>query len=371
VGTLTASNYTFNPVSGGVVNIVTPQAQTITFPAIANVTYGVAPMTLAATSSSGLGVSYKVTGATLSGNVLTITGAGTVTVTATQLGNSVYGPAASVVQQFTVIPAVLTVTASNVTRQNNTANPSFTYTVAGFVNGDTVGTAMSGVPALSTTATISSPIGAYPINIAAGTLNSANYTFSLMPGTLTIESGGPVAGYSMTISPQSITVEQGQIAQATITLSPVNFYQGLVSFKCGSMPANVTCTFSPANLAPDGSTTPLTTTLTINTNTSSPVVGEVHSMRPTSTATAALLWLPAGITGLLLFFSRKRLKKHANWMVLLLLLSCMAGLSACGGGSSSTSSGTVAAPGTSTFSVTAADSTGAVTQTVPVSLKVQ
>ena len=64
-------------------------AQTITFGALPGVTDGVAPITLTATASSGLPVSYAVTGpATVSGSTLTVTGAGSVTVTASQAGNS-------------------------------------------------------------------------------------------------------------------------------------------------------------------------------------------------------------------------------------------------------------------------------------------
>ena len=79
-------------------------AQTITFPApTAVVANGVAPITLTATASSALAVYYTVTGpATLSGSTLTITGAGTVVVTAHQDGDATYSPAPSVTQSIFV-----------------------------------------------------------------------------------------------------------------------------------------------------------------------------------------------------------------------------------------------------------------------------
>jgi len=79
-------------------------AQTITFPApTAIVTNGVAPITLTATASSALAVYYTVTGpATISGSTLTITGAGTVAVTANQDGDATYAPAPSVTQSIFV-----------------------------------------------------------------------------------------------------------------------------------------------------------------------------------------------------------------------------------------------------------------------------
>ena len=79
--------------------------QSITFPAIADQTVG-ATVTLNATASSGLEVTYSWSGpATLSGKVLTCTGEGTVTVTASQAGNEEWEPAADVSQSFAVAAA--------------------------------------------------------------------------------------------------------------------------------------------------------------------------------------------------------------------------------------------------------------------------
>ena len=67
------------------------EPQTITFPPIPNKTYGDAPFALNATATSGLQVSFSVSGsAFISGNMLTITGAGLVTVKAFQNGNGTY-----------------------------------------------------------------------------------------------------------------------------------------------------------------------------------------------------------------------------------------------------------------------------------------
>jgi hypothetical protein len=60
------------------------------------------------------------------------------------------------------------------------------YSLSGFVNGDTAATSVSGVPSLATTATITSPVGGYPITASAGGLVSANYSFSFAPGLLSI-----------------------------------------------------------------------------------------------------------------------------------------------------------------------------------------
>jgi hypothetical protein len=64
--------------------------------------------------------------------------------------------------------------------------PALTYTLTGFVNGDTAGV-VSGAAILSTKATTASGAGTYPITVAAGTPSAANYDFSgLVNGTLTV-----------------------------------------------------------------------------------------------------------------------------------------------------------------------------------------
>src|SRR6185437_11529621 len=85
-----------------------------------------------------------------------------------------------------------TVTADNQARGVGRANPALTYAIAGFVNGDTAAV-VSGAPALSTTAVVNSPPGAYPIVVAAGTLSATNYDFAnLVNGTLSVRPETPL-----------------------------------------------------------------------------------------------------------------------------------------------------------------------------------
>jgi hypothetical protein len=168
---------------------ITRTAQTINFPSVSNVVYGTAPIPLQATASSNLPVTYTVTGpAVLSGQNLTITGAGTVTVTANQSGNSSYAAASPVTHSFTVAPAVLTISAQNLTMAYGTALPALVSSAAGFVNGDSAGV-VTGAAALTTTATSTSPVGAYTITAAQGTLAATNYNFVFVNGVLDIFGG--------------------------------------------------------------------------------------------------------------------------------------------------------------------------------------
>ena len=77
--------------------------QTISFGPLSDQKAGDAPFAISATSDSGLPVSFSVSGpATLSGNIVTLTGPGTVSITASQPGNNTYSAAPDVSQSFSV-----------------------------------------------------------------------------------------------------------------------------------------------------------------------------------------------------------------------------------------------------------------------------
>jgi gliding motility-associated-like protein len=184
-GSLTSANYSFSFVNGTLT--INQATQTISFPSITGKTYVDAAFALNGSSSSGLALTYTITSgpATINGSTLTITGAGSVTVTATQAGDANYNSAAAVSNTFQVAPATLTVQADDKQKVYGASNPALTYTITGFVNGDN-NSVVSGTPVLSTTANTSSATGAYPINISTGTLSAANYIFTTANGTLTI-----------------------------------------------------------------------------------------------------------------------------------------------------------------------------------------
>jgi FtsP/CotA-like multicopper oxidase with cupredoxin domain len=172
------------------------KGQTIAFSAPASpVTYGAAPVTLGATASSGLPVIYSLTGpATLSAGTLTFTGAGNVTVTASQGGSTTYSAATPVTYSIVVAPAPLSVVANNNNIVVGQPLPAFSATLSGFVNGDTAATAVTGTPALTCNPALTTP-GSYPIIAAQGTLAASSYTFaSFTNGTLTVQSAAAVNG---------------------------------------------------------------------------------------------------------------------------------------------------------------------------------
>jgi sugar lactone lactonase YvrE len=95
---------------------------------------------------------------------------------------------------LTITPSTtaLVVTVNNATRPYGIANPTFTGSVTGALNGDTF------TIAYATTATILSPVGAYPITATLSGAAAANYNnVTVNPGTLTI---------TQAITPLAITV---------------------------------------------------------------------------------------------------------------------------------------------------------------------
>jgi hypothetical protein len=87
---------------------------------------------------------------------------------------------------LTVSKAKLTATADSLSMVYGSTPPKLTYSLTGFVNGDTAATATTGAPALTTTAKDTSSVGTYAITIAAGTLEASDYTLALVDGKLTV-----------------------------------------------------------------------------------------------------------------------------------------------------------------------------------------
>ena len=98
--------------------VIAQAPQTINFAALPGRTYGDAPVTLSATATSSLPVAFNIVSgpASITGNALTLDGAGTVVVRASQAGNSNYLAASGVEQSLIVAKAPATVILGNLTR---------------------------------------------------------------------------------------------------------------------------------------------------------------------------------------------------------------------------------------------------------------
>ena len=95
-----------------------------------NVSYG-DTVSLFGTASSGLSPSFTVLdgSATIEGDQLTVTGAGKITLSASQEGDANFLPAGPVQIEFIAEKAILTVTADDAERGFQDPNPSFTLSI--------------------------------------------------------------------------------------------------------------------------------------------------------------------------------------------------------------------------------------------------
>ncbi len=194
---LTANNgnYIFAQAAGNATALTVNKAALTVTASNASKSYGQAP-TLTLFTSSGL-----QNGETI-GSV-TETSAGTATTASVAGGPYTITPSAATGGTFnlgnynityatgllTVNKAHLTVTAGNASRLYGAANPTFTTTVSGFVNGESATTAAgyTGSGSATTTANAATNVGAAVITAGAGTLAANNYDFTqLVNGTLTV-----------------------------------------------------------------------------------------------------------------------------------------------------------------------------------------
>jgi hypothetical protein len=171
------SNYATVVTTNGTLT-VTPATLTVTV-AGASRAYGAANPTFSGTIGGGInGDSFTVT---YSSTATVTSPVGSYPITATVAGADIANYTVTVVPgTLTVTPAALTVTVASASRVYGAANPAFTGTVTGALNGDTFTTAYS------TAATVTSPVGTYPITATVSGPAAANYAVTVVPGTLTI-----------------------------------------------------------------------------------------------------------------------------------------------------------------------------------------
>jgi len=152
--------------------------QTITFDPISAKSYGDAPFTVNATASSGLPVTFTIVSgpATVSGNTVTITGVGSVTVRASQVGDLNFNVALDVDRSFNVAKGSATIALSNLNQTYDGSAKSVTAT-----------TNPAGLSGLSITY---NGAGSAPTNVGSysvlASIANDNYSASDASGTLTI-----------------------------------------------------------------------------------------------------------------------------------------------------------------------------------------
>jgi hypothetical protein len=204
--------------------------QTITFGALANKTFGNSPFTVSASSTSGLTVTFSIASgpATISGNTVTITGAGTVVVRASQAGDNNYNSATPVDQSFTVAKANQTVTFGALANKTY-GDPPFSA-IATASSGLTVTFSIVSGPATVTGDTVTIT-GAGTIVARASQVGDGNYNAATpVDRTVTVAQ----AASTTTVASSQNPSEFGQSVSFTATVSStVGTPTGTVQFKDG------------------------------------------------------------------------------------------------------------------------------------------
>ena len=136
---------------------------------------------------SGTGIKLQNTTATTGADGIASAVGYPTAVGSLEVSASVTGASTAAIFHATGTPAPLTVTAGNATGKGHSPLPKLTYAITGLVNGDKIAV-VAGTPGETTTATMLSPAGNYPITITRGNLASPNYAFTkFVNGTLTLE----------------------------------------------------------------------------------------------------------------------------------------------------------------------------------------
>ena len=182
------------------------------------------------------------------------------------------------------------------------------------------GTATLGTAKLDSTGTATLAVN----NLTAGAHNvTANYSGDSVLQTST---GGPatvmVADYTIQARPSALTLSPGQTGTATLTILPIGGSTQTVQVSCGTLPVNISCSFAPASVTLDGSTT-ASVKITVGTKTTTAgLVTNGHALGVATSLAFAALLLPFG--------RRRRLKTLLGLVGIVVIALYGAGCSSSG-----------------------------------------
>jgi gliding motility-associated-like protein len=243
--------------------VVQRKTQTINMAGTAAANYGDADIDPGAVSNGGLTISYTSSDAgiaTIVAGKVHITGSGQVSIFSDQAGDATYAPAVQKQMVLTVAKAVLTYTATPISKIYGAVTPALTGGLSGFKYSDNAG-ATTGTTVFTTSAGLSSGIGTYPITGSG--LTAANYTFvqaagnatalSITPKAVTVAAEAKTKGYGDVDPPLTFSVNPAVVTGDSFT-GALNRIPGegigtyVINKNTLALNANYTLSYAGANL---------------------------------------------------------------------------------------------------------------------------
>ncbi|MCL2659832.1 MAG: YncE family protein [Acidobacteriaceae bacterium] len=202
-------------------------------------------------------------------------------------------------------------------------------------------------------------VGSNPAHVAVNSVTNMVYVTNdnyYGAGSVSVISGTgssstpPASGFTISVSPTSVTASAGGTATYTINVNSVagSTYNDAVALSVSGQPSDATVSFSPTSVTP-GETSTLTIKLPASTS----------SKRGYSPMAFALLLLPV------MFIGKARNLRIRGLLAAVLALVVTAGVIGCGGGDKN-GGGTRTSPGTYTLTITGNDASHKATATLVV-----
>lgn len=242
--------------AGSGVAVAVPQA--ITFAPLAGKVYGDPAFSISASASSNLPVNFTAAGVCgVLGNTVTISAAGSCTITAHQAGNDDYAPADDVSQSLEVVKAPATITVGTEFTFDGTVKSADITTSPAGLSGVTVTYSQNG-------SQVFQPINAGVYDVSA-VLENPNYQAPTAAGTLTILQASPelhwtpgALGSGTPLGPSQLNARATGLGGAGLAGSFAYTPPAGRSFEPGPVSLSVQFTPSNTNYAPASKTVSIT-----------------------------------------------------------------------------------------------------------------
>ena len=178
------------------------------------------------------------------------------------------------------------------------------------------------------------PVGETTLQVTFTPTDTTDYATATSTVQLVVNSAvapDTAANFTMTVNP-ALTIAGGASGSAALNITPIGGFNNPLQLSCSGLPANSTCTFSPAAVTPNGTTVNVGLTIATDVQT---VSLATPSTSPWTTLT--ILRGGSGFGGLLALCFLPRRKTRAAWRTFLqtivVVTALGVGMSALGCGS--------------------------------------